>query len=67
MFEVNNNDNRSPGQHYLYPANNYLYKVSNRNTTKWCKICSKSIITPFLLLTLNIFHNFFSVSIVDFE
>ena len=26
---------------FLIPANMYLYKVSNRNTTKKCKICSK--------------------------
>ena len=23
------------------PANIYLFKVNNRNTRKWCKICSK--------------------------
>ena len=26
---------------FLIPANMYLYKVNNRNTTKKCKICSK--------------------------
>ena len=40
-----------------YPANIHLLKVSNRNTRKRCKICSKlTIKTPFS-----------SVSIVDFE
>ena len=33
-----------------------MFKVNNKNTT-----------LVFLLLTLNIFHTFFSVSIVDFE
>ena len=37
MFKVNNNDNRAPGQHYLYPANNYLFKVNDRNTKKVMK------------------------------
>ena len=39
-----------------------------------CEICSKLTINDVndvvqlpLLLTLNVFHNFFSVSIVDFE
>ena len=31
----------------LYPANIYLFKVNNRNTTKMCEICSKlTIKTP---------------------
>ena len=41
---------------------------------KMCEICSKLTINDVndvvqlpLLLTLNIFHNFFSVSIVDFK
>ena len=63
-----------------YPVNIYLFKFNNRNTRKWCGICSKLIIkTPehvidvvlvFLLLTLNIFHTshlFSSVSIVEVE
>ena len=59
------------------PANIYLLKVSNRETGKRCEICSKltmktperchDVILVFLVLTLNIFHTFFSVSIVDFE
>ena len=60
-------------------ANIFLFKVNNRNTRKRCEICSKlTIKTPerrdvtgvvlvFLLLTLNIFHTFSSVSIVDFK
>ena len=33
--------------HYYYPANIYLFKVSNRNTRKKCKICSQLILnTP---------------------
>ena len=46
-------------------ANIYLLKVSNRNTRKRCEICSKltnknviDVVLVFLLLTLNIFHNF---------
>ena len=32
---------------YSYPANIYLFKVDNRNTRKWCDICSKlTIKTP---------------------
>ena len=58
------------------PANIYLFKVNNRNTKKRCELCSKltmntlerlHVILVFLLLTLNIFTPFFSVSIVDFE
>ena len=45
-----------------WPANIYLFKVHNRKISKRCKICLKfTIKTPerFLLLTFNIFHNFF--------
>ena len=35
-------------------ANIYLFKANNRNTRKWCEICS-----VFLLLTLNILYAFF--------
>ena len=54
-------------------ANNYLFKVNNRNTGKRCEICSKLTIT---LLTLffclycylwTYFTPFSSTSIVDFE
>ena len=52
----------------LDPANNYLFKVNNRNTRKSCEICSKLTLTTrsgtvsfehishlflFLLLTLS--------------
>ena len=59
---------------WSYLANIYLFKIRNRNIRKRSKICSKlTIKTPewrhdvFLLLTLNIFHTFFSISILDFE
>ena len=52
----------------MYPANIYLFKVSNKNTRKTCEICSKlTIKTPYtavFIITLNIFHIFFNVSIV---
>ena len=61
----------------LFPANLYLFKVKNKNTRKRCEICLKLTIKhqndvidvnlAFLLLTLNIFPTFSSVSIVDFE
>ena len=35
-----------------------MFKADNKNT---------NVVLVFLLLTLNIFHTFFSVSIVDFE
>ena len=53
--------------------------MNNKNTQKWCEVCSKltiktlnkhkkhDVVLVFLLLTLNIFHSFFSVSIVGFE
>ena len=50
-----------------------MFKVNNRNTRTWCEICSKlTMKTPerrqaSLLLTLNIFHTFSSVFIVNFE
>ena len=58
-------------------ANIYLFKVNNRNTRKRHEISSKLTIRKpeqrqwrlliFLLLTLNIFTTFSSVSIIDFE
>ena len=27
--------------HYYFPTNNYLFKVINKNTRTWCKICPK--------------------------
>ena len=56
------------------PANIYLLKVNSRNTRR-CEKCndkntrttSLNVVLVFLLLTLNIFHFFSSVSIVDFE
>ena len=52
------------------PANIYLFKINNRNTRKRCEICSKlTIKSPERRhwLTLNIFHTFFCVSVVNFE
>ena len=56
-------------------ANIYLFKINDRKSRKSCEICSKlTIKTPerrqgfrfgVLLLTLNIFHCFFSVSIIE--
>ena len=64
-------------------ANIYLFKFTNRITRKMCKICSnltiktlERFIDVFLVflyfnlnifLTFNIYHTFFSVSIVDLE
>ena len=58
------------------PANIYLFKVKNRNTRKRCEVCSESkietlelrhwICTVVLLLILNLFTFFCSVSIVGF-
>ena len=44
-------------------TNPAMFKVNNRNTRKKFEICSK----VFLLLILNIFTPFSSVSIVDFQ
>ena len=59
----------------IIPAIIYLLKVINRNARKKCEIYSKltikyqgnvtDVILVFLLLTLNIFHTFSSVSIAD--
>ena len=46
------------------PADNYMFKVNNRNIKTRCEICSKLTIKTserrvalvYLLLTLNIFH-----------
>ena len=66
----------------IFPADYYLFKVNNRNTTTRCEICSKltikkperrhsvNVILVSLLLTLNIFNTLTpcsSVSIVKFE
>ena len=61
----------------LFPANIYLFKFNNANFRKMCEISSKlTVKTPkrrqwrcsgVLMLTLNIFHNFFIVSNVDFD
>ena len=44
------NKNKSPKENktnQLSPANNYLFKVNNRNIRKRCEICSKlAIKTP---------------------
>ena len=47
----------------IFPADYYLFKVNNRNTTTRCEICSKlttkmpiDVVPVSLLLTLNIFH-----------
>ena len=63
-----------------YRADMYLLKVSNRNTRKMWGIYSKltiksskrrhhhnDVVLLFLLLTLNMFYNLSSVSIVEFE
>ena len=39
-----------------------MFKVNNKNTRT-----TLDVILVFLLLTLNIFHTFFNVSIVNFE
>ena len=62
---------------WVNPANLYLFKTNNRNFSKRCEVCSKlikklrnnvvNVALLFSLLTLNILHTFYSVSIVDFE
>ena len=59
------------------PADIYLFKVNYRSTRKRCEICPKltkkqqndvrDVIFLFWLLTLNIFHFFSGVSIIDSE
>ena len=51
------------------PANIHLLKVNNRNIRKKCEICLDviDVVLVFLLLTLDMVHMFFSVSIVEFE
>ena len=61
------------------PVNIYLFKDNNGNTRKRCEICSKLIIKTYeqrhwrdvvllsLLLTLNIYHTLFYVSISYYE
>ena len=49
------------------PANIYLFKVTIKTLQKGVKLVD-DVVLLLLLLTLNIFHTFFSsVSIVDFE
>ena len=57
----------------LFPVNICLFKVDYINTRKKCEICSKlitthhnNVVVVYLLLTLNIFHTFFNVSVADF-
>ena len=60
-----------------FPTSKYMREVNSRNITKSCEICSKlalkipsdvsEIVMVILLLTLNIFTSFSSVSFVDFE
>ena len=55
------------------PANIYLFKLNSRNSRKRCEMCPELTINTaesrsgVLLSTLNIFHTFLSVIIVDFE
>ena len=58
----------------IQPDIMYLFKVNNKSTRKRCEICSRltindvvDLVLVFLLLTLNIFHNFFSAFIIDVE
>ena len=44
-----------------YTTNIYLFKVNTRHTRKRCEICLK------FTIKYDAFHNFSSVSIVDFE
>ena len=64
--------------HWPYPANIYLLKVNYKNTKKKCEICSKLTIEipelhhwclsdVFIVNLQHVSHNFFSVSIIDFE
>ena len=62
--------------HMNLPANIYLFKGSNRNTRKWCEICSKLTIKPqkgrhwgrLVIFIVNFeLISYFSVSVVDFE
>ena len=53
-----------------FPASIFLFKMNNkkvRKTSLYSKLTIKIIVLVFLLLALNIFHTFFSVSIVEFE
>ena len=62
---------------FVIPANIYLLKVNNKNAEKRCQIYSKlTIKTPEqrhwycsgdFIVNLNLFHKFFSDSIVNFE
>ena len=51
-----------------YRASIYLFKVNNRSNrkTKKYETCPNDVLV-FLLLTLNIFHTFHVVSVIDFE
>ena len=45
----------------------YLLKVNDTNTRTRCEIMANGVALVSFLLTLNIFHTFSSVSIVNFE
>ena len=51
----------------LYPENINLFKFNNKNTKERCGRCVNDIDLVSLLITLNTFPNFYSVSGVDFE
>ena len=52
-----------------FPANKYVFKVNNRNTRKHESITTVllTVVPVSSLLTLNIFHTFFSISGNGFE
>ena len=51
----------------MLPTGIYLLKVNNKNTRARCKICSKLIVLVSLSLSLNIFTQKKSVSIIGSE
>ena len=51
-----------------YPADNYMFKVNNKNTGTRRETCSElAMVLVSLLLTLNMFHTLLNDSIVTFE
>ena len=73
LFKINNKDNRTPSMDIpsvftvdRYPLNIYLFNVNNRNTIKGMKDVQSQWRST-IFLSLNIFHTFFCVSVVDFE